>query len=151
MGPRLGFSEAPFGPANRAVGAEPISFGHGGAEPDAVRVRSRIAEIAEQHQVIVLCAEAHGARNLGVQIDIDRFAGLVFLGDGDKALAGEDAGLGRPADGGKAAATDGAARLGLGPLHDAEEAEEVVAAIDLASASSSIVVEANRAHAAPGR
>lgn len=55
---------------------------------------------------------------------------LIADGDIDHPLDEEDAAHRRAADGTKATFAEGAPRLDLGPLHDADEAEVVVAAID---------------------
>lgn len=61
----------------------------------------------------------------------------------DDSLAGKDAVFRRPANGGEPAAAEWAARLLLRPLHNAEKAEVVVAAIDFASDHFATFQEAN--------
>ena len=61
---------------------------------------------------------------------------LITDRDADDALGGENRRLGRAADGREAALAERAFGLDLGPLHDADEAVVMVAALDLPPAGS---------------
>lgn len=76
---------------------------------------------------------------------------LDALGDGDDALVGEAAGDGRAADGAEAGLAVGAARLDARPGHDADEAEVVRAAVELAPDRPPRVRQADAARHALGR
>lgn len=116
-------------------------------------MRGRVAELAEQQQLVVPGAVAHGADGFRVRIHAHRAAPvalrmvyLVALGDGDDALVGEPAGDGRAADGAEAGLAEGAAGLDAAPGHDADEAEVVGAAVELAADGLPAVDVADAAH-----
>lgn len=102
-------------------------------------MRSRIAQLAEQQQLVIPGAVTQAAAGVCVRIGdhratlvTQRMVYLVALGDGDDALEAEAAGDGRAADGAEAGLAEGAARLDARPGHDADEAEVVGAAVQLA-------------------
>jgi len=116
-------------------------------------VRGRVAELAEQQQLVVPGAVAHGADGVRVRIPARRGAPvalgtvcLVALGDGDDALVGEPPRDGRAADGAEAGLAEGASGLDAAPGHDADEAEVVGAAVELAADNPPAVDVADAAH-----
>lgn len=95
-------------------------------------MRSCIAQLTEQQQLLIPGAVTHAAAAVHVGISVhkatlvaSRMVYLVALGDGDEALGGEAAGDGRAADCAEASLAEGAARLDPRPGHDADEAEVI--------------------------